>query len=66
VRRRGKLRLPVNRTQKGPTVPSHDRGLLVRLDALVSLVADRHGLALGSDGRLAAAEAGVAARAGRG
>jgi hypothetical protein len=44
-------------------VPSHDRGLLVRLDALVALVADRHGLALGSDGRLAAAEARVAARA---
>jgi hypothetical protein len=51
------------RTQKGPTVPSHDRGLLVRLDALVALVADRHGLALGPDGRLAAAEARVAARA---
>jgi hypothetical protein len=44
-------------------VPSHDRGLLVRLDALVALVADRHGLALGPDGRLAAAEARVAARA---
>jgi hypothetical protein len=43
-------------------VPSHDRGLLARLDALVELVADRHGLAL-LRGRLAAAEARVAARA---
>jgi hypothetical protein len=37
--------------------------LLARLDALVALVADRHGLALLPDGRLAAAEARVAARA---
>jgi hypothetical protein len=44
-------------------VPPHDRGLLARLDALVELTADRHGLALLSDGRLAAAEARVAARA---
>jgi hypothetical protein len=44
-------------------VPSQDRGLLARLDALVALVADRHGLALLPDGRLAAAEARVAARA---
>jgi hypothetical protein len=44
-------------------VPSHDRGLLARLDALVELTADRHGLALLPDGRLAAAEARVAARA---
>jgi hypothetical protein len=44
-------------------VPSPDRGLLARLDALVALVADRHGLALLPDGRLAAAEARVAARA---
>jgi hypothetical protein len=44
-------------------VPSHDRGLLARLDALVTLVADRHGLALLPGGRLAAAEARVAARA---
>jgi hypothetical protein len=44
-------------------VPSHDRGLLARLDALVELVADRHGLALLPGGRLAAAEARVAARA---
>jgi hypothetical protein len=44
-------------------VPSQDRGLLARLDALVELVADRHGLALLPDGRLAAAEARVAARA---
>jgi hypothetical protein len=34
-----------------------------RLDALVVLVADRHGLALLPDGRLAAAEVRVAARA---
>jgi len=44
-------------------VPSQDRGLLARLDALVELVADRHGLALLPDGRLAAAEVRVAARA---
>jgi hypothetical protein len=44
-------------------VPSADRGLLARLDALVELAADRHGLALLPGGRLAAAEARVAARA---
>jgi hypothetical protein len=44
-------------------VPPHDRGLLARLDALVELAADRHGLALLPGGRLAAAEARVAARA---
>jgi len=56
-------------------VPSPDHGLLARLDALVELVADRHGLALVPGGpaggvsgglpgsRLAAAEARVAARA---
>ena len=44
-------------------MPSHDRGLLARLDALVTLAADRHGLALLPGGRLAAAEARVAARA---
>jgi hypothetical protein len=33
------------------------------MDALVALVADRHGLSLLPDGRLAAAEARVAARA---
>jgi hypothetical protein len=44
-------------------VPSQDRGLLARLDALVALVADRHGLALLPDGRLAAAEARMAVRA---
>jgi hypothetical protein len=52
-------------------VPSSDHGLLARLDALVELVADRHGLALVPGGvsgglpggRLAAAEARVAARA---
>jgi hypothetical protein len=43
-------------------VPPKDRGLLARLDALVALVADRHGLALLPDGRLAAAEARIAAR----
>jgi hypothetical protein len=41
-------------------VPPKDRGLLARLDALVALAADRHGLALLPDGRLAAAEARVA------
>jgi hypothetical protein len=41
----------------GSAVPSHDRGLLARLDALVDLAADRHGLALLPGGRLAAAEA---------
>jgi hypothetical protein len=44
-------------------VPSSNRGLLARLDALVELAADRHGLALLPGGRLAAAEARVAARA---
>jgi hypothetical protein len=44
-------------------VPPQDRGLLARLDALVALVADRHGLALLPDGRLAAAEARMAVRA---
>jgi hypothetical protein len=43
-------------------VPPTNRGLLARLDALVELVADRHGLALLPGGRLAAAEARVAAR----
>jgi len=42
---------------------THDRGLLARLDTLVELAADRHGLALLPDGRLAAAEARMAARA---
>jgi hypothetical protein len=45
---------------KGTAVPPTDRGLLARLDALVALTADRHGLALLSDGRLAAAEARAA------
>jgi hypothetical protein len=48
---------------KGTAVSSQDRGLLARLDALVEHVADRHGLALLPGGRLAAAEARVAARA---
>jgi hypothetical protein len=43
-------------------VPPHDLGLLARLDALVELAADRHGLALLPGGRLAAAESRVAAR----
>jgi hypothetical protein len=47
----------------GSCCATHQRGLLARLDALVALVADRHGLALLPDGRLAAAEAQVAARA---
>jgi hypothetical protein len=49
-------------TEENP-VPPTDRGLLARLDALVELAADRHGLALLPDGRLAAAEARVAVRA---
>lgn len=44
-------------------MPSADRGLLARLEALVELAADRHGLALLPGGRLAATEARVAARA---
>jgi hypothetical protein len=44
-------------------VSSQDHGLLARLDALVDLAAERHGLALLPGGRLAAAEARVAARA---
>jgi hypothetical protein len=44
-------------------VLSSDNGLLARLDALVEVVADRHGLALAPGGRLAAAEARLAARA---
>jgi hypothetical protein len=44
-------------------VPPTDRGLLARLDALVELAADRHGLALLPGGRLAAAEARAVARA---
>ena len=43
-------------------MPLSDRGLLARLDTLVELVADRHGLALLPSGRLAAAEARVVAR----
>jgi hypothetical protein len=46
-----------------PSSSTSDRGLLARLDALVELAADRHGLALLPGGRLAAAEARVAARA---
>ncbi|MFL5879573.1 MAG: hypothetical protein ACJ782_05660 [Actinomycetota bacterium] len=41
-------------------MPPQDRGLLARLDALVELAADRHGLALAAGGRLAAAEARAA------
>jgi hypothetical protein len=44
-------------------MPPNDRGLLARLDALVEFAADRRGLALRPDGRLAAAEARAAARA---
>jgi hypothetical protein len=44
-------------------MPPRHRGLLARLDALVALAADRHGLALLPDGRLAAAEARVATQA---
>ena len=46
-----------------PSSSSSDRGLLARVDALVELAADRYGLALLPGGRLAAAEARVAARA---
>jgi hypothetical protein len=42
-------------------VPPHDRRLLARLDTLVALITDRHGLALLPDGRLAA-EARMAVR----
>jgi hypothetical protein len=48
---------------KGTAVLSSEHGLLARLDALVEVAADRHGLALVPGGRLAAAEARVAARA---
>jgi hypothetical protein len=44
-------------------VPPKDHGLLARLDTLVALVVERHGLALLPDGRLAAAEARVAVQA---
>ena len=47
-------------------MPPHDLGLLARLDALVELAADRHGLALLPGGRLAAAESRVARAAGIG
>jgi hypothetical protein len=57
------LRPPITGHRGEPLVPSHDRGLLARLDALVQLTADRHGLALLPGGRLTAAEARVAARA---
>src|SRR5215217_1605263 len=40
-----------------------EHGLLARLDALVEVVADRHGLALAPGGRLAVGEARMAARA---
>ena len=46
-------------------MPPQDRGLLARMDALVALVADHHGLALLPDGRLAAADARAAGLAGR-
>jgi hypothetical protein len=44
-------------------VTTNDHGLLARLDALVEVAADRHGLVLVPGGRLAAGEARVAARA---
>jgi len=61
--RRGRLRQLCLHNSKGTAVSSQDRGLLARLDTLVELVADRHGLALLPDSRLAAAEARVAAQA---
>jgi hypothetical protein len=45
---------PASHLLKGTALPSADRGLLARLDALVALAADRHGLALVPRGRLAA------------
>jgi hypothetical protein len=57
------LRPVPGRNPVSPPDRTHDRGLLARLDTLVELAADRHGLALLPDGRLAAAEARVAARA---
>ena len=63
VGRGGRLRPPHLPHPKGTAVPTPDRGLLARLDILVELVAERHGLALLPDGRLAAAEARIAARA---
>ena len=54
---------PIHPTPKGTIVLSSEQGLLARLDALVEVVADRHGLALAPGGRLAAAEARLAARA---
>ena len=51
------------RAAPGATPPDDHGGLLACLDALVDLAADRHGLALLPDGRLAAAEARAAARA---
>jgi hypothetical protein len=61
--RRGRLRQLCLHNSKGTAVSSQDRGLLARLDTLVELVTDRHGLALLPDSRLAAAEARVAAQA---
>jgi hypothetical protein len=60
---RGTLRPSCLPHPKGTAVPPQNRGLLARLDALVEVAADRHGLALVPGGRLAAAEARVAARA---
>jgi hypothetical protein len=57
-----RLRQPASLHPKGTTVPSTDRALLARLDALVALAADRHGLALLPGGRPATAEARMAAR----
>jgi hypothetical protein len=54
---------PACHPRRGTAVPPTNRGLLARLDALVELAADRHGLALLPDGRLAAAEVRVAVRA---
>jgi hypothetical protein len=48
---------------KGASVPTATLGLVARLDAFVDLVADRRGLALDADARLAPADALAAARA---
>jgi hypothetical protein len=58
--RRARLRPLRPAAHEGAAVPPQDRGLLARLDALVELAADRHGLALLPGGRLAAAEARAA------
>ena len=52
-----------DQTASHPPGPADHRGLLDRLDGLVELAAERRGLALLPDGRLAAAEERAAAHA---